>query len=194
MTENEAEDLELEDPEDAPEIKEGEKDETDYKALAIKNAGIAKRNKTKLDKLKLKQAEEKGKEKGKKEANENKGFDYGQKAFLKSSGIQSDEYKLVQDAMAATGKDLESILESKYFQAELKDFRDQRDTRKATPEESKRSGNSTKDSVDYWVDKKDANGRFMNPPADNPELRRKVVNARVSKEKNKSMFSDTAVV
>jgi len=195
MTENEDEkDLELEEPEDAPEIKEGEEDKTDYKALAIKNAGIAKRNKTKLDKLKLANAKKEGKEEGKKEAEKNKGFDYGQKAFLKASGIAPDEYDLVQEVMASTGKDIEAVLDSKYFQAELKERRDTKATKDATPDGSKRSTNTSRDTVEYWVDKKDDKGNLMLPPADQRELRTKVVNARIKKEKDKRQFSDTSVV
>lgn len=189
MTENDADkDLELEEPEDAPEIAEGEEDKTDYKALAIKNAGIAKRNKTKLDKLKIATAKKEGKEEGKKEAQQTKGFDYGQKAFLKASQISSDEYGLVEEIMASTGKDLESVLDSKYFQSELKDFRDAKATKDATPSGQKRSTTSTRDSVEYWI----AKGQL--PPADQVALRRKVVNAKIKVEQEKSMFTDHSVV
>jgi len=196
MAENDSDkDLELEDPEDAPEVKDGEEDKTDYKALALKNAGIAKRNKTKLDKFKLAQAKKDGKQEGKKEAEiENKGLDYGQKAFLKANGIEKEEYDLVQEVMASTGKDLESVLESKYFQADLKEFRDQKATKGATPDGSKRSTNTSHDSVDYWIDRKDDKGNLMLPPADQRKLRTDVVNARIKKEKDRRTFSDTSVV
>lgn len=188
MADNDADkDLELEEPEDAPDIKEGEKDETDYKALAIKNAGIAKRNKTKLDKLKLKNAKDAGRKEGEQDE-KNKGFDYGQKAFLKSNGIEKDEYELVKEVMSATGKDLEDVLESKHFQGMLKEQRDVKATKDATPAGSKRSTTSTRDTVEYWI----AKGEM--PPASEVELRRKVVNAKIKKDRDRNTFTDHPVV
>ena len=43
---------EVDEIEELPELEEGEDDTTDYKALALKNAGIAKRFKTKFEKTK----------------------------------------------------------------------------------------------------------------------------------------------
>jgi hypothetical protein len=180
--ENEVEDLELEDAEDAPEIEEGEEDTTDYKALAIKNAGIAKRNKTKLEKLKLKNAERKGAEKAIEKQNNKQGFDYAEKAFLKASDIKPDEYALVEEAMKATGKDLESVLDSKWFQAELKEQREAKVSKDAVPSGTKRSSSSARDTVDYWI----AKGEL--PPADQRELRTKVVNAKIKAANGGSPF------
>ena len=44
---------EVDEVEELPEVQEGEEDTTDWKALALKNQGIAKRLKTKLDKSKV---------------------------------------------------------------------------------------------------------------------------------------------
>lgn len=176
----------IEDPEDVKEAKDGETDTTDYKALAAKNAGIAKRLKTKLEKAKLEKKVDKKVEQ--KLAETNKGFDYGQKAFLKASGIAPSEYALVQEVMSATGKDLESVLDSKYFQAELKDLREASATKEAVPAGQKRSTTSTRETVDYWI----AKGEL--PPADQVELRRKVVNAKIAQARNKSVFAERSVV
>lgn len=110
-------------------------------------------------------------------------LDYGQKAFLTANGVKgTDEFKLVQEVMANTGKSLEDVLESKYFLAELNEIRELKASQNATPQGSKRSAQSSRDTVDYWL----AKGEL--PPANEQELRRKVVNARIDKESKKGVF------
>ena len=147
------------------------------KAEAEAAMGRAKRAETKLEKFKTQQPPAK-----------KEGFDYAEKAYLKSSGIQSDEFSFVEEVMKATGKDLEAVLESKYFQAELKERRDAKATQDAIPTGTKRSGQSARDEVDYWI----AKGEL--PPADQRELRQKVVNAKIKAEKAKSQFSDNPLI
>lgn len=116
-------------------------------------------------------------------------LDYGQKAFLVANGIKgAEEFDLVQKIMADTGKPLEDVLESKYFQAELKERRDAKTVADAIPDNSKRSNQSASTTVDYWL----AKGEL--PPADQVDLRRQVVNARLKQEQNKSQFTDNPVV
>lgn len=108
------------------------------------------------------------------------GLDYGQKAFLVANGVKGEaETKLVQNVMRETGKSLEQVLESKYFQAELKDIRDLQQSANATPT-GRRSGNMASDSVEYWLTKD-----FKDVPAD---MKAKVVNARLQKKENKGVF------
>lgn len=144
-------------------------DTTDWKSEALKYKAILERNKNKPKETKTNNSGE---------------LDYGQKAFLAANGVKgSDEMKLVQEIMRNTGKkDLESVLESKYFKSELEDLRALRSTAEANPSGSKRSGQSSADSVDYWI----AKGEL--PPASNPELRRQVVNARLKKSESGSPF------
>lgn len=98
-------------------------------------------------------------------------FDYGQKAFLVANGVKSsDEMTLVKEIMKDTGKSLDQVLESKYFSKELEELREARKTSQAIPNSSKRSTNSSRDSVEYWV----AKGEL---PEDR-ELRSKVVKAK----------------
>jgi len=47
------------------------------------------------------------------------GFNDTKKAYLKSSGITPDEFSFVEDVMKSTGKSLDNVLDSKYFQIEL---------------------------------------------------------------------------
>ena len=134
-------------------------DTTDWKAEALKYKAIAERHKNKPREQK---------------ANNSGELDYGQKAFLAANGVKgSDEMKLVQEIMRNTGKrDLESVIESKYFKSELEEMRALRSTAEANPSGSKRSGQTSSDSVDYWL----AKGEL--PPKDQPELRRQYVNAK----------------
>ncbi len=110
-------------------------------------------------------------------------FDLGEKAFLISNGVKGqDEFDLAKRIQKETGRDIESLLETNYFQQELKVLRENRTTAEAIPKGSKRPANSSVDSVEYWV----AKGEL--PPPSEIELRRKVVNARITKEKSKGVF------
>lgn len=107
-------------------------------------------------------------------------FDYGEKAFLVANGVKSkDEMNLARDYVKNTGKTLDEVLESKYFQSELKEMRELAQTKEATPT-GKRSGGVPTDSVEYWMAK---------PIEDVPqEMRIKVVNAKLKQNENKGGF------
>ena len=99
--------------------------------------------------------------------------DFGliEKAYLVANGVKgNDEMKLVKEIMSNTGKSLDAVLESKYFTAELNEMREMRKSQDAIPSNSKRSSQSGKDTVDYWL----AKGEL---PEDR-ELRSKVVKAK----------------
>lgn len=117
-------------------------------------------------------------------------LDYSQKAFLASiAGVKTqEEYAFVQDMLETTGQPLDSLIESNYFKFELKGFREQKAVETATPSSGKRTTSPTRDTVEYWIAKDEL------PPADQVELRRKVVNAKMAKEGSGSPFSDTPVV
>jgi predicted nuclease with TOPRIM domain len=109
--------------------------------------------------------------------------DLGEKAYLIANGIKSaDEMAFVKKMKKETGKDIESLLETTYFQAEFKDFKEKKATANAIPTASQRSNNSSIDTVEYWI----AKGEL--PPSSEIELRRKVVNARMKKEESKGIF------
>ena len=112
---------------------------------------------------------------------------YEHKAFLNANQIRGkDEYALVQEYIQNTGKELEEVIESKFFQAELKELRGYRDSRAASDAASgsKRGANSAQDTVDYWL----AKGDDALPPPYMTQLRRDVVNARIKKHSNNSPF------
>lgn len=191
---NQPEDV-LEELPEEPE--EGQEDTTDWKALAEKNQGIAKRYKTKLDKLSEKPKEE-PKEEAKSEEKKpepkevkkpKEVLDRIDKAILSVKGItEPEEIAMVEKAKTDTGKTVEEILEATWFMAELKEYRENITSLEATPKGSQRTGNSSRDSVEYWVKK----GTL--PPANQTELRRKVVNAKMKQDKSKIMFTDIPVV
>ncbi len=108
------------------------------------------------------------------------GFDYGQKAFLVANGVKGEkETELVQKVMSETGRTIEQVLDSKYFQADLTEMRELDTTKNATIE-GKRAGNGVVDSVEYWASKP-----FAEVPKD---LRADVVNYKLKKEDTGSNF------
>lgn len=177
--------------EDLPEVKEGEEDNTDWKALAQKNQGIAKRFQTKNKKLKgdlVEANKAKPKVKKLKPKEEKKGFDYAEKAYLITSDVKPSEFKLVKKIMDATGKTLDEVLKSKYFRAEQKEMREHAASNAAVPSGTKRSTQTAKDKVGYWL----AKGKL--PPIDQPALRREYVNAKAKAEAEGSKFTENPVI
>jgi hypothetical protein len=178
----------LEEPEEI--LDEGGTDTTDWKAETLKRHGIAKRYQTKNQKLKeefevYKTAhpdEKVGQPQDKKE------FDLAEKSYLLANGIKKEEISFVFEEMKKTGKSMDEILDSKYFQQQLAEKRELAATEAAIPSGTNRGGNATRDKVDYWIAKDEL------PPADQVELRRKVVNAKIEREKSVSKFTDTPVV
>lgn len=185
---NTNEEPEVEEVDNLPEVEEGQEDTTDWKAEALKYQGIAKRLKTKSERVAVEEPQKSSVKPDKVESGE---LDYGQKAFLIANGVKgADENALVQAEIAKyrEGTSLDSILESIDFQAKLKDLRETKTTNEAIPRGTKRTGQSTKDSVDYWV----AKGEL--PPASERELRTQVVNARIKAERQDNQFTQNPVV
>jgi len=128
------------------------------------------------------------KEKAVEPSEKKEGLDRIDKAILRAEKItDSDEIALAQDIKRETGKDIEDVLESRYFKAELKAMREEKNAQDAIPSNSKRSMNSNRDSVEYWI----AKGEM--PPASETKLRQAYVNAKISKSKTSNMFSDNPI-
>jgi hypothetical protein len=107
-------------------------------------------------------------------------LDYGQKAYLKASGIDNQDFEFFQQTMQDTGKDLDTLLESKWFKEELKERKDQREVSRATPSPSRLPGESAKSKVEYYLNRGEM-------PADTPEnrkLRQEIVEARYQRARN----------
>lgn len=115
-------------------------------------------------------------------------LDYGQKAFLKSYGVAgSDELQLVREYLS-NGKSLDDLPNNKYFQNDLSELRDARLVRQAVPSGTARANNNPRDSVEYWI----AKGEM--PPADQTQLARDVLNARIKRETSNAKFTDNPIV
>lgn len=121
------------------------------------------------------------------------GFDYAEKAYLKASGIDSNDFDYLFEASQATGKDLDTLLGTKYVQAELRERRELRQTENAQPDGTKRSGNAASNTMEYWLAKVDAGTATV---ADIPDrkMQQEVVNAKIAREKAKSQFTDNSIV
>jgi Xaa-Pro aminopeptidase len=116
-------------------------------------------------------------------------FDYGELAYLEMKGVKSDEEAaFVKKMMERTGDSLKDVLADDYVKNRLKSIREEKATKEAMPSNTRRSQTSGKDSVDYWINKGEL------PPMDQVELRRKVVNAKIDREKQRSKFSDNPIV
>lgn len=120
-----------------------------------------------------------------------KELDYGEKAFLISNGIKGkDEFQLVSDMLADTGKHLEDLVDSKYFQTQLKEMRQYKESKLASDATagSKNGQSSARDTAEYWI----AKGEL--PPTHMPTLRREVVNAKIKAATQGNHFTDTPVI
>jgi hypothetical protein len=119
----------------------------------------------------------------------NKEFGYGEKTFIREVlKAGPEDYDWILGVTQVTGRTLDELETYNPFQMELKVRKEERISKNAIPSGSKRSGGSTRDTVDYWV----AKGEM--PPADQVELRRKYVNAKEKKERDRSKFTDIPVL
>jgi hypothetical protein len=142
----------------------------DWEAEAKKAQAQAKKYKAILDR-------NRGKEEALKPTD---GFGLDMKGYLKASGIKATEFDFVREEWKKTGQgDIDALLENEYFQAKLTKHRELSQTADATPK-GKGANSVPTDSVEYW------SGKPLEEVP--PEMRIKVVNARLDKEKNKGVF------
>jgi hypothetical protein len=172
------EDLNLEiDLDEDTEMPEAKPKETDEARLA--------RLDRQASQLRKKLGVEPKKETEKVESKKEEGLDRVDKMLLRQESItDSDEISLVQDFMKSTGKSVEDVIDSRAFKAELKLLRDDKKAEDAIPSNSKRSGQSNSNTVEYWI----AKGQM--PPANEPKLRQAYVNAKMAKTAERNMFTD----
>lgn len=120
-------------------------------------------------------------------------LDYGEKAFLRSYDIKgSDELALVKDWQKRTGDSLDTVVEDDIFQAKLSKLREARATVEAVPKGTRRTNAPATDDVSFWNAKIDAGTASLHDITD-VNTRRKVLNARIDKEKVGSRFSDNPI-
>lgn len=155
---------------------------TNSNAEVVKWQGLAKRSETKLAKLEKELETLKGQRETTKQEDkpsQSPELDYGQKAFLKASGINGpDEIALVKEHLKLSGQSLDSVIDNPYFKQSLDSLR----TTKANAAAADTGGGSTsvkKGSAQSYVDKGEE------PPRDAPfELRKEYV--KLMQEKNGS--------
>ena len=117
-------------------------------------------------------------------------LDYGMKAYLRSEGIEPNEFDFITEQMEESGiRDIEKLVANSYFKSQLKERREQKSVENATPSKSRATGDSSKTKVDYWVGK----GELPPDTAENVQLRRDVLNKRIDIEKNRNRFSGNSV-
>lgn len=105
---------------------------------------------------------------------------YGEKAFLKTYGIQgADELALVKTFANRTGDDLDTIVSDEIFLGKLQNLRDARESQNAVPKGKGRSAQTAVTDIDIAVAKFNETGEL---PKDF-ETRNKVVDAVTRKEK-----------
>lgn len=103
-------------------------------------------------------------------------FDYGEKAFLKTYGIQgSDELTLVKNFKTRTGDELDALVTDEIFLGKLKALREAKETTNAIPKGKGRVGTTNNTDVDIAVAKFKETGEL---PTDF-ELRKQVVDKAV---------------
>lgn len=167
----------LEDDDTLEDIDGEGSDDTDYKALAAKNAGIAKRALTKL-----KKANEKPKEEPKVVKPESKtqpeGLDETQLDYLDLKGITDDEdIKIIERHVQRTGETVRQALKDDYVIKKLESLKEQREVKDATPSSTKRTGQTT-GTLDQDIAKFERDGTLP----DDYKRRTEVVNAVVDKK------------
>lgn len=191
----EVQDLNLEDvPEeqeedDQPVVEEKPKEKKQF--TPEEQLAIHERQAKKLRKQLGKDSDE-PKDTPKEKATKSGDIDYGALAFYNTTSdavkIESEEdIEFLKETMEETGKSQKDILASKWFKSELKERAESRRSADAVPKGTKRSGQSSRDSVDHWL----AKGELPENTPENQELRRKVVDAKYKAATSGSNFSSS---
>lgn len=185
--ENQDEDIDIElDEEEETDLgsddSSDDEDLTDYKAEAEKWKGIAKRKDTKLQKLSAK-----GETKKETKVGKTSEIDYSVLAFhnSKTNSVKiehEDDIEYLQDIVNKTGSSMKEVLADDFFQSKIKARQESRTIKAAIPSTSKRSNSTTRDEVGYWINKGEL------PPADQVQLRRDVLNARIKGDSDGGKF------
>ncbi len=165
----------------------------DWEARAKEMAGIAKRRTTALKKIKdggyVKKTAAAPKVEPNNQEPKKDEFGYDKKAFMNSLGFtDGEDHTYVQDMMKSSGKSLEEVLAIPFVKGELTRMKEERTTKAAAAPADGRSGSPARDTVEYWLNKGEL------PPADQSELRQKVVNAKIAKQRGGNNFSKQSVV
>lgn len=166
-------------------------DITDWRALALKNQGIAKRYQTKLEKLREVKPEVKPEIKEPEKPQDKTSFDLAEETYLLQKGVKENQFSLVLEEVKKSGKSIKEVLGSRYFQEQLEVAA----SADATPQRGERGGGSAQNEVSYWIQKADR-GENPFPPntPENRELRRKIAKELAKQSENQNKFAKDAIV
>ena len=121
-------------------------------------------------------------------------LDYGEKAFLRSYDIKgADEIALVKNWVKRTGDELDVAVEDEIFLAKLKSLRDAKASNDAIPKGRNRSTQPAQNDEAYWMAKIDSGQATLKDIPD-VDIRRKVLNKRIEKEKSGSKFAPQSII
>ncbi len=195
MEEIEKKEVEVSEAEEASETEETETDSSDNKEDSEE---ASKETKPKLSAEALlaiheRQAKKLRKELGlseEKPKKKSESIDYAQEAYFIAQGVkEADEKELVKDWVANTGKSLIDAFENKFLLRDLEGLREAKAVKLATPSNSKRTGTSATDTVDYWKAKIES-GKATLLDIPDVKLRRKIVNSKLETAKGGNHFTD----
>ena len=158
-----------------------DEDTTDWKARSqkLEEKAIAQRARTKELKAQLSKFQEAVLPKEEKKV-EKTSFGYDELAWLEVKGVHEEDHNILLEAINATGKDLRTVLGSKWMQADIAEAKEVRATKNAMPKETKRSGGTATDDIGYHYQKYEASG-FKELPTD-PVLKNKVIRELMKRE------------
>jgi hypothetical protein len=121
-----------------------------------------------------------GKDEPKQKAKQSDSFDYGEQAFIEQRGIKSNsDTEFLRAEMQDSGKSLKATLDNPRFLKDLEQHQALEVTANAVPTGQNANSTAT-DSVEYWSAKP-----IAEVPAD---MRSKVVNAKIAKERDVGKF------
>ena len=113
--------------------------------------------------------------------------DYAKLAFFKAEGVtHPDDQKIIQDEATRLKLPLTDVLQMEHIKNQLKNNHDKRVADEGIPNTPGKSGGTSQGDVDYWLDKTNPDDTLATP--EDIELAKKVSDARIARDKNKSMF------
>lgn len=121
----------------------------------------------------------------KKETSTSNEPDYAKLAYLKTNNVEHpDDQKLVMDEANRLKLPLTDVLQMEHIKSRLATNNDARVAQDGMPKGSGRKGGVGKSTVEYYL-------AHENEIPDDLDLHNKVIDAKMSKEKNSNMFSST---
>lgn len=187
MDENQKNDSQEVQPEDTEQTSDESSETTDESKQRIANLEkeVEEKDKQISDLSRLKrEAKREAKKSDESEETKSDEPDYAKLAFLEQKGVEHpDDQKIVKDEAERLKLPLTDILQMEHIKAKLQESKDGREAKEGMPKGKGRTGQASKEDIDYYLDKPDE------LPEDQ-ELAGKVVEARLKKIDKASQFSD----